>query len=245
MKPNLNIMKTPKLNIMKNNYLKGGILALMMIAGTAIQAQDTTNDFTQQGNATPGTDGTSVKVIDNKGTIKYLQVANGLTSFTNTTTDKTTTTWQLGGTLTDDTYIDVDASVFALDGLTLESATNAATTAPTGSDHGGANTGWTLVVRDEATGALKKLLATDLISGIREVHTQTTDGVIGTAVDITVTGLPTLTAGSTFAKLFVYRNGAKLRSVTDFVATAGKITITPSSDIPMYAGDVVEIQYIK
>ncbi|MDB4289878.1 hypothetical protein N9887_02230 [Flavobacteriaceae bacterium] len=146
--------------------------------------------------------------------------------------------------MTDDTYIDVDASVFALDGLTLESATNAATIAPSGSDHGGANTGWTLVVRDEASGALKKLLATDLISGIYVSHSQTTDAAADVA--ITVTGLPLLTGTSTLAKLFVYRNGAKLRSGTDFVATAGMVTITYSAtDLPMYTGDVVEIQYIK
>lgn len=50
---------------------------------------------------------------------------------------------------------------------------------------------------------------------------------------------------STHAKLFVYRNGVKLRSGTDFVATADTVTITQSVDIPMYTGDIIEIQYIK
>ena len=58
--------------------------------------------------------------------------------------------------------------------------------------------------------------------------------------------MPVLTAATTFAKLFVYRNGAKLRSGVDFVATANTVTITYSaSDLPMYSGDVVEVQYIK
>jgi len=58
--------------------------------------------------------------------------------------------------------------------------------------------------------------------------------------------LPVLTAGTTLAKLYVYRNGAKLRSGTDFTATDDTVTITYSAtDLPMYAGDVIEIQYIK
>ena len=33
---------------MKNKYFKLGLAALTMMVGTAIQAQDTTNDFTKQ-----------------------------------------------------------------------------------------------------------------------------------------------------------------------------------------------------
>ncbi|WBX72834.1 hypothetical protein PG913_07930 [Tenacibaculum pacificus] len=60
-------------------------------------------------------------------------------------------------------------------------------------------------------------------------------------------GLPALNAASV-NKLFVFRNGAKLRHTTDFDAltTAGTVTITyDAADLPMYAGDVIEIQYIK
>lgn len=237
------------LSNMKINYLKLGIMALMIMAGTAIQAQTTSGaDNVAQGDAA----GVSVKLIDNKGTIKYLQANNGITTLTSTEADnKTTTTWQLGGSLVDDTYIDVEGNVFSLDGLKLETATNAATTATGGTGHAAGttttlstDTGWTLVVRDEATGELKKLLATDLVSGIRKEHTQATDASANVA--ITVTGLPALTAGTTDAKLFVYRNGAKLRTGTDFVATADTVTITYSAtDLPMYKDDVIEIQYIK
>jgi hypothetical protein len=52
------------------------------------------------------------KVVDNKGTIKYFQSNNGITQITNTTADKTTTTWQLGGTLTEDTFIDATGSIW-------------------------------------------------------------------------------------------------------------------------------------
>ena len=235
---------------MKNKFLKGGLLALTMIAGMTLQAQTASGaDNVAQADKS----GVSVKLIDNKGTIKYMQSNNGITTLTSTEADnKTTTTWQLGGALVDNTYIDVEGKVFSLDGLKLESATNAATLSSGGTGHVAGttttlstDTGWTLVVRDEATGELKKLLASDLVSGIRMVFTQPADATIGTPVDIAVANLPDLTAGSTFAKLFVYRNGAKLRSVADFVATAGKITITPSADIPMYKDDVIEIQYIK
>jgi hypothetical protein len=229
---------------MKNNYVKKSIFTLMMMAGLAIQAQSTSASEAglEKGNG----EGVSVKLIDNKGTIKYLQTNNGITSITSTTAGSaTTTTWQLGGALSDDTYIDVDGNVFALDGIELVDTASLAPSADAAdlSDHG-TGTGWTLLVRDEATGAIKKLKASDLVSGIRIEHIQASDASADVA--ITVTGLPVLAAGTTFAKLFVYRNGAKLRSVVDFVATANTVTITYSaSDLPMYTGDVVEIQYIK
>jgi hypothetical protein len=229
---------------MKNNYVKKSIFTLMMMAGLAIQAQSTSASEAglEKGNG----EGVSVKLIDNKGTIKYLQTNNGITSITSTTAGSaTTTTWQLGGALSDDTYIDVDGNVFALDGIELVDTASLSPSADATdqSDHG-TGTGWTLLVRDEATGAIKKLKASDLVSGIRIVHTQGADASADVA--ITVTGLPVLTAATTFAKLFVYRNGAKLRSGVDFVATANTVTITYSaSDLPMYSGDVVEVQYIK
>lgn len=216
------------------NPLKLAFFAIIMLGFSGVNAQSKTDV------ANNGT--TAVKVIDSKGTIKYFQSNNGITQIVNTTANKTTTTWQLGGTLTADTYIDATGKAFALDGIALASGV-ASTNATTGSIHG-TGTGWTLLVRDEVTGATQKLLASELISGIRVEYTQASDA--GANVAITVTGLPVLTAGTTDAKLFVYRNGAKLRTGTDFVATAGIVTITYSAaDLPMYAADVVEIQYIK
>ena len=138
---------------MKNMYFKLGLVALTMIAGTALQAQTTSGDIAQNtANVLNGT----VRVIDNKGTIKYLQAANGITTLTNSSTDVTTTTWQLGGTLTVNTYIDVDGNAFALDGIELvdTSVLAASTDATDQSDHGN-GTGWTLLVRDEVTGLQK------------------------------------------------------------------------------------------
>ena len=231
---------------MKNNYLKGGLFALMMIAGIAMQAQTTAT--TDAGLSNGAGDGVSVKLIDNKGTIKYLQTNNGITSITSTNSGSaTTTTWQLGGTLNSDTNITTgdnefkitldSGDEFVLDGVVQE--TGSASTATTI-----ATSGWTILVRDETTGEVRKLLASDLVSGIRMEHEQELDASANVA--ITVLGLPVLTAGTTLAKLYVYRNGAKLRSGTDFTATADTVTITYSAtDLPMYAGDVIEIQYIK
>lgn len=237
------------------NKLKFALVAVGMLAIGTVNAQRTTGgaDFTKGAAATLGNEGGHVRVIDNKGTIKYLRSDNGITMFTDTAPDGgIVTTWQLGGTLTDNTYIDASGAEFGITGITAIDQTtgNPEDTAATAFD----TTGFTLMVRDEATGEIKKLLPTDLVSGIRTEHIQgagtdanaDASGNATTDVAITVTGLPVLAAGTTFAKLFVYRNGAKLRSGVDFVATADTVTITyNAAEMPMYNGDVIEIQYIK
>ncbi|WP_299160603.1 hypothetical protein [uncultured Tenacibaculum sp.] len=231
------------------NKLKLALAVIGLLAIGTANAQTTTGDITQQANATLNSSNTAVKLVDNKGTIKYLQAVNGLTSFTNTTpAGGVITTWQLGGVLTDNTYITADAAKeFALDGLQLVTdASTASTNSVDREAHGGAGTGFTVLIRDEASGAVQKMQLSDLlkVDGIRVDYTQGANAAAD--VDITVTGLPTLTALTTAAKLFVYRNGVKLRFGTDFAVTADTVTITYSAtDLPMYAGDVVEIQYIK
>ena len=230
------------------NGLKLALVAVFMLSIGVANAQETTTDITKKAAVTlGGTDG-SVKVIDNKGTIKYLQTANGLTTFTDTAPNGgIVTTWQLGGTLTSDTNITTGDNEFKItldsgDEFVLDGVVQETGIAADGTTIG--TSGYTLLVRDEANGQIKKLLTSDLVSGIRTEMTQAANASADVA--ITVTGLPVLTAGTTDAKLFVYRNGAKLRSGTDFVATANTVTITYSAtDLPMYAGDVVEIQYIK
>ena len=167
-------MKTIKFK----NRLKLGIFSLTLFSFGLMNAQQTSGDVTKAADIVPGTTitGGAIRVIDNKGTIKYLQSQNGITMLSNTTADVTTTTWQLGGTLTDDTYIDVDGNAFALDGIALESGA-ASTNAVDGDSHGGAGTGYTILVRDEATGATKKLLASDLMqSGAGNFHNHRSTG---------------------------------------------------------------------
>ncbi|PKH51378.1 hypothetical protein CXF68_12115 [Tenacibaculum sp. Bg11-29] len=229
------------------NKFKIALVAVGLLTIGTVSAQRTTGaDFTKQANTVLGAAAGSVKVVDNKGTIKYLQSNNGVTMFTDTAPDGgVVTTWQLGGTLTDNTYIDASGAEFGITGISAIDPTvdAAAAISDIAATTYGA-TGFTLMVRDEVTGEIKKLLATDLVSGIRTEYIQV--GNAAADVAITVTGLPLLTVGSTFAKLFVYRNGVKLRTISDFVATADTVTIQfDAADLPMYAGDIIEIQYIK
>jgi hypothetical protein len=235
---------------MKNNFLKLAMLILVLTVGFSTNAQ--TTDATDATLIKDAGDGVSVKIIDNKGTIKYLQTNNGITTITSTTAaNKTVTTWQLGGTLTDNTYIDVDGNVFALDGIKLLSPTltagaattaSIATTATTLSSHGGTGTGWTVLIRDESTGETKKLLATNLVTAGRVEFPIATDGDLV----VTATGLAN---GTSINKISVYRNGAKLRAGVDYTLTDDdEITLDISAVAPndwtTYAGDIIEVQWI-
>jgi len=225
------------------------VLALFL-SGYYAQAQEKAAAITKQAPTTLGQigDGTAatqgaVRVVDNKGTIKYLQVKNGITQITNTTPDKgIVTTWQLGGTLTDDTFIDATGKVFALDGIKLiNPATDAASTdAIDGSKHG-TGTGFTMLVRDEATGETKKMLMSSFVNG---GETQLS-AVAATDATFTDTTLP-----STVQKIWVYRNGAKLLADTDYTLAGTTVTIknangTDPDDYAFITGDKIEIHWIK
>ena len=111
MKTSINL-KTRK---MKNNYLKLVMMVAVMLSASIGFAQTTTGNITVGANAGLGTSGTTVKVIDNKGTVKYLQSNNGITTFTNTAPNGgVVTTWQLGGTLATATDIDLAETLLAL-----------------------------------------------------------------------------------------------------------------------------------
>lgn len=230
---------------MKTNFLKLGLAFVAILAFSFGNAQQTTGDVGKGEDVSQASpvDGT-VRVIDNKGTKKFLQVQNGLTLLTDVTPDGGfVSTWQLGGTLTDDTYITADGNVFALDGLELE--TGLASTNAIDADNAQPGTttatGWTLIVRDEATGQLRKLLATELIQSGQEAFTAT-DGQ--TAYPLT--GAPVLPA---FAQVYVYRNGAKLVANVDYTVAGSTVTLDPSAAAPndwsVLAGDVIEVHFVK
>ena len=163
----------------------------------------------------------SIKLIDSKGTIKYLQSNNGITQIVNTVNDKTTTTWQLGGKLTDDTYIDVNGKKLIFDKLLLETGTPS-TDAISGSIHG-VGTGWTLLVRDEATGEIKKKLAVDFITSGHTIYSSTLSDVANNKVELSPTGL-----SQDIFKILIFRNGVKLIAGNDYSLSSGKIIITSS-----------------
>lgn len=238
-----NIMKTP--NYLKR--LKTLVFMTCLLSIGIVSAQQTTGDITKEADIIPGTTttGGSVRVIDNKGTIRYLQSNNGITMLSNTTADVTTTTWQLGGTLIDSTFIDVDAAAFGLDGIKLVdiNTENASTDATSQSSHDDATsgTGYTILVRDENTGETKKLLATDLLQSGQESFTAT-----AAQVSYPLTGSPVL---PTFSQVWVYRNGAKLIANVDYTIAASTITLAPGGTAPndwaVFAGDIIEVQYVK
>lgn len=205
----------------------------------------------------------TVRVIDNKGTKKYLQVKNGLTLLTDQTPDGgIVSTWQLGGTLTNATNIATGTNefkitldtggTFILDGVLRESGAPAVADAADAVD-GIANTGYTFLVRDEATGQTKKLLPSDLIQSGQTVFTaNVADAVAGPTVseltfDVTGAGRPVPLPD--FSKVWVFRNGAKLVANLDYTITGATVVLVPNTTAPndwtLYAGDVIEIQYIK
>ena len=166
--------------------------------------------------------------------------------------NKTTTTWQLGGTLASNTDIDLAGNTFSLDQVieidgTSTSAENIAAT--TTALVAGTTTGYTIIVRDEATGALKKMLASDLIEvGIAEL----TSIDLETAATTVFTGVTGLSATLPISKVSLYRNGTKLRAGIDYTVTdANQINIITAAgdaglqDFNLFATDILEVHWIK
>ncbi|MGB0198916.1 MAG: hypothetical protein ACPF80_02640 [Flavobacteriaceae bacterium] len=203
------------------SILLGG---LMLFVSSLGWAQNTT--FVAKGSNT-------VKVIDNKGTIKYLQSSNGITTLTNTTSDVTTTTWQLGGSLDDDVNITTGLQEFKL--TLLDSGGNQGTFVIDGIQT--ATSGYTLLVR-ESNGEVRELTTTDLIESGTETYT---------AVSADESADPTITAtgvSTDVAQVWVFRNGAKLVAGTDYSVGTDAVTLI-STNYPIYTGDVFEIQWVK
>lgn len=210
-------MKARKLQ----NKLKLALVAVFMLSIGAVSAQTAT-----------GTDvaktSTAVRVIDNKGTIKYFQSNNGITQIVNTIADVTTTTWQLGGTLTDNTTLTLASGVaLNIGGLTT-------ITDPTTTD--------LKVLVQDATGGVQEILITDLLQ-VQSGQQVLVSPVIGAN---TVTGLP-----ANYANVSVYRNGAKLVANLDYTVAADALTLVDKSaesspaDWTLDAADVIEVQYVK
>ncbi|PZF71493.1 hypothetical protein [Taibaiella soli] len=233
--------------------LKFAGVLFILLAGFNAQAQHGTPDIAKQpapttlgsvgnGSSTPGG---YIRVVDNKGTIKFLQVQNGITQVTSTTpAGGIITTWQLGGQLTDSTYIDVNGKAFTFQNMdSIARGTGIAATqfAATGD---GSVTGYSFLVHDEATGRVKKMLATDLIQSGQTIFTAT---AAQSAYDMTAsTGGQPLPV---FSKVWVYRNGVKLEGNVDYTIAGTIVTIvpnaTPDQDFTILAGDKIEVQYLK
>jgi hypothetical protein len=224
-------------------HLQISALSVFLISSFGlVKAQQTTGDVTQNSanGAAQALNGT-IRVIDNKGTIKYLQAKNGITTLTNTTNNVTTTTWQLGGTLTDDTSIDLNGKKFGLANVLQNTNTNqAGSNVPSTSTTLGTS-GYTILVRDEASGNILKMLSTDLVQSGQEKFSATANQ---TAYNLT--GSPALPS---YSQVWVYRNGAKLIANEDYTVSGSTVTLVTNATAPndwsVLAGDVIEVQYMK
>jgi hypothetical protein len=182
----------------------------------------------------------STRVVDNKGTIKWVISSNaavitksdstllyvtpkqiGDSSFVKSTNNgltKTGQTLELGGTLTKPTTIVTDAS----NNLKI-----------TGLQSGNLATDSLVVAASDGT--LKRVVAESLLQSGNQFFTATAGQTA-----YSVTGMP-----STASKVWVYRNGAKLMPVSDYTIATGQINFTTAMGALVVAGDLIEVQWIK
>lgn len=170
----------------------------------------------QSGSATAD----SVMVVDPaNGTLKWISASklfNALTFENGLTKDGNTV--KLGGALNEATTITTDATnVLKIAGL---QSGNAAADS--------------LVVAG-ADGTLKRVTRETLLQS-GDIQTVATTN----QTTVTVTGMP-----ANPSKVWVYRNGAKLMSGVDFTTAAGAVTLTPTIDWSVVAGDIIEVQWVK
>lgn len=162
----------------------------------------------------------SVMVVDPaNGTLKWISAStlfNALT-FENGLT-KTGNTVKLGGALNQATTITTDATnVLKIAGL---QSGNAAADS--------------LVVAG-ADGTLKIVSKETLLQSGDVQAIATTD-----QTTVTVANMP-----ANPSKVWVFRNGAKLLAGVDFTTVAGIVTLTPTPDWSVIAGDIIEVQWVK
>lgn len=233
---------------MKNIKLLFLACLLLVMGVVTVKAQITTGEIPDQP--------TQVRLVDNKGTIKYLQVRNGITMLTNTSGNINTTTWQLGGTLENNTTISLNGKFFQIGDMLMRTNANATANGPvnTLTNSSDVTTGLTFVMRDQVTGALVTMMASDPMFGGGFIQAGQAEFEVGTAANITV-GTPAAVVGmpAEYSKVSIYRNGTKLRANVDYTIAAGLVTLVNRSTIPtpvnqrwsLFAGDILEVHWVK
>ncbi|HMR89431.1 MAG TPA: hypothetical protein PKD51_14825 [Saprospiraceae bacterium] len=162
----------------------------------------------------------SVMVVDgDTGALKWISASklfNALT-FENGLT-KSGNTVKLGGALNEATTITTDATnVLKIAGLQS------------------GNLGADSLVVTSADGTLKKVNRESLVQSGEVNVTATLD-----QTSITVANMP-----ASASKVWVFRNGAKLVAGEDYTTAAGEVTLTPTADWSVLAGDIFEVQWVK
>lgn len=167
----------------------------------------------------------SVMTVDPaSGQLKFISASSLFSNLTaNNGLTKTGNNIQLGGSLNQATTITTTATnTLAVSGLQSGSlATDS------------------IVVADPTTGVLKRVAASSLLQSGDQSFTAAAGQTA-----YTVTNMPAIAS-----RVWVFRNGAKLVSGTDYTASAGAVTLTPTSTPPndwsVVAGDVIEVQWVK
>jgi hypothetical protein len=215
-------MLAPYINAANNGLTKNG--QTVQLGGALIQPTTITTtaaNFLAITGLQAGSNTTdSVMVVDpTTGQVKFISASalfNALT-FSNGLT-KTGNLVELGGTLTKSTTITTDAT------NTLKVA---------GLQSGSLSTDSLVVVATDGT--LKKVNAESLLQSGDQNYTAT-----AAQATYAVTNMP-----ATASKVWVYRNGAKLLSTTDYTTAAGTVTLTGAMAALVEAGDVIEVQWVK
>jgi hypothetical protein len=226
----------------RNLFKLAALTAVFALASMFANAQTLTSSSTNTVDTAAA--GPAIKVIDNKGTVKYIQSNNGITTITSTVSGNLTrTTFQLGGSLSDSTYIDLAGNKFGLKNLTYSS---------TGKTY-------EFVVIDSITGEFRKQKLTDLIDAGSFIEVVTADVIHTTTATHPITTGVSL---ESFKTVYVFRNGAKLLAGVDYTID----NTTPTNSIVvlylnaasnaygsaasfeaynLYKDDRIEIQFIK
>ncbi|HLO55373.1 MAG TPA: hypothetical protein VK169_13845 [Saprospiraceae bacterium] len=162
----------------------------------------------------------SVMVVDgDTGALKWISASklfNALT-FENGLT-KSGNTVKLGGALNEATTIITDATnVLKIAGLQS------------------GNLGADSLVVTSADGTLKKVNRETVVQSGEVNITATLN-----QSSITVANMP-----ASASKVWVFRNGAKLVAGEDYTTAAGEVTLTPTVDWSVLAGDIFEVQWVK
>lgn len=162
----------------------------------------------------------SVMVVDgDTGALKWISASklfNALT-FENGLT-KSGNTVKLGGALNEATTITTDATnVLKIAGLQS------------------GNLGADSLVVTSADGTLKKVNRETVVQSGEVNITATLN-----QSSITVANMP-----ASASKVWVFRNGAKLVAGEDYTTAAGEVTLTPTVDWSVLAGDIFEVQWVK
>ena len=162
----------------------------------------------------------SVMVVDGaSGALKWISASklfNALT-FENGLT-KSGNTVKLGGALNEATTITTDATnVLKIAGLQS------------------GNLGADSLVVTSADGTLKKVN--------RETVVQS--GEVNITATLNQTSISVANMPASASKVWVFRNGAKLVAGEDYTTAAGEVTLTPTVDWSILAGDIFEVQWVK